>query len=71
MTLPIGTKIRVRRHWLVEGFTGQVVDHRSSNTRSPSRNDVLLDEPWVPTQSADPEFCRRMFFQDCDLEVVT
>lgn len=71
MTLPIGAKIRVRRHWLVEGFTGAVVDHRKGDLRSPSRNEVLLSEPWVPNSSSDPEFCRRMFFSDHELEVLS
>ena len=67
MTLPIGTRVSIARHWLVEGFTGTVVDHRKGDIRTLARNDVLLDEPWVPTRSADPEFCRRMFFTDRDL----
>ncbi len=62
MTLPIGTRVRVRKHWLVEGFTGSVVDHRKGDLGSATRNDVLLDQPWVKTCSPEPEFCRRLWW---------
>lgn len=68
MTLPINTKVRVRRHWLVEGHTGTVEAHREGDVKSLARNQVRLDEQFVP--HVDSERCRRLFFTDRDLEAM-